>query len=186
MTKISIYLTVALMSISVITGIGIGYALTPEYSLSMYNKNDMDLGRSDTWLDLRYVNAMIAHHRGAVLLAEQAEKSERQEVSDLAREIQKNEPVLIAELYAWKKEWYNDVRTVSDPVVAKLGAYDNTFDLRFLNALIAHHENGIEMTQDVRLKSSRGQVLDNADAVEAFLTSSGDMLKGWRSSWYGM
>lgn len=186
MAKISIYLATAFIIIAGIIGAGIGYVLTPQYSLSMYDKNLMDLGRPDKWLDLRYVNAMISHHRGAILLAEQAEKSERSEVADLARDIQKNEPVLIAELYAWKKEWYGDTRTVADPVVAALGDYDKTFDLRFLNALIAHHENGIEMTQNVRVKSSRGAVLDNADAVEAFLTGSGEMLKGWRSTWYSI
>lgn len=184
MKNISIYFAAALMSIAAIAGVGVGYVLTPEYQLSMYDKNGMDLGRADTWLDLRYVNAMIAHHRGAVLLAEAAEKSERSDVAALARDIQKNEPLLIAELYAWKKEWYGDTRVVRDPVVAQLGAYDATFDLRFLNALIAHHENGIRMTEDVRMKSSRGAVLDNADAVQTFLETSGDLLKGWRNEWY--
>lgn len=186
MGKISIYLTAALMIISAVVGVGIGYILTPQYTLSMYDKNVMDLGRPDKWLDLRYVDAMISHHRGAILLAEQAEKSERTEIKDLAKEIQKGEPVLIAELYAWKKEWYGDTRTVTDPVVAKLGGYDTTFDLRFLNALIAHHENGVRMTEEVRLKSSRGAVLDNANAVEAFLTGSAETLKGWRSAWYSL
>lgn len=183
---ISLYLALSLMIVFAVIGVGVGYALTPEYRLSMYEKNAMDLGASDRWLDQRYVNAMIAHHRGAILLAEQAEKSERQEIADLAREIQKNEPALIDELYAWKKEWYGDVRPVQDPQVAELGTYDDTFDLRFLNALIAHHENGVRMTEEVRLKSSRSQVLDNADAVEAFLTTSGEMLKGWRSAWYNI
>ncbi len=186
MSKISVYLAGALMIITGIIGVGIGYSLTPQYTLSMYDKNIMNLGQADAWLDLRYVNAMISHHKGAVLLAEEAEKSERREVADLAREIQKNEPVLIQELYAWKKEWYGDIKTVADPVVPQLGTYDETFDLRFLNALIAHHENGIRMTQDVRFKSSRGAVLDNANAVELFLSQSGEMLKQWRKSWYGI
>jgi len=174
------------MIISGIVGVGIGYTLTPQYTRSMFDKNIMDLGLPDTWLDLRYVNAMIAHHRGAVLLAEQAEKSERTEVSDLAREIQKSEPMLIAELYTWKNEWYHDTRIVADPLVPKLGIYDKTFDLRFLNALIAHHELGVEMTQDVRLKTSNTIVLDNANAVEAFLVRSTEMLKNWRSNWYSI
>ena len=63
---------------------------------------------------------------------------------------------------------------------------DETFDLRFLNALIAHHEAGIVMTQDVRRKSSRGEVLDNADAVEAFLTGSASVLREWRANWYSV
>ena len=184
-TSYSVPFVAALMILSGILGMGIGYYMTPEYRLSMYEKNGMDLGRADRTLDLRYVNAMIAHHRGAMLVAEQAKKSERAEVKNLAQAILKDEPAAIAELYAWKKAWYGDERSVRDPQVPKLGAYDKTFDLRFLNAVIAHHENGVVMTQDVRIKSSRSEVLDNADAVEAFLKGGIVMLSQWRSDWYG-
>lgn len=186
MRHISLALTVALMVVSGLLGMGIGYYFTPEYQLSMYDKYAMDLGRADRGLDLRYVNAMIAHHRGAILLAEQAAKSQRPEIAGLAKEIQKNEPGLIAELYAWKKEWYGDVRVVRDPIVAKLGTVDAKFDLRFLNALIAHHEAGIAMTTEARQKSSRTEVLDNADAVENFLRTTGEALRGWRADWYNV
>lgn len=185
-SSLSLSLAIALMIVTGILGMGIGYALTPEYRLSMYEKNAMDLGRADRTLDLRYVNAMIAHHRGAMLVAEQAKKSERAEVKNLAEAILKDEPKAIAELYAWKKDWYQDERKVLDPVVPKLGDYDKTFDLRFLNVVIAHHENGVAMTQDVRLKSNRSEVLDNADAIEAFLKGGITMLKEWRSAWYSL
>lgn len=182
MQKISLFLALSIALITGLLGFGAGYILTPEYA--MYDKSRMDLGRPDRTLDLRYTNAMIAHHRGAILLAKQAERSERAEVKDLALAIQKSEPVLIEELYQWKRDWYNDRRLVPDPFVAKLGDYDATFDLRFLNALIAHHESGILMTKEVRLKSSRNAVLDNADAVETFLSGGLEMLRGWRSEWY--
>jgi uncharacterized protein (DUF305 family) len=186
MKSISIYLASALILIALTIGMGIGYGLTPQYTLSMYEKNTMDLGRADKWVDLRYINAMIAHHRGAMLLAEQAEKSERNEIADLARDILATEPKLIDELYGWKKEWYNDVRPVADPQVARLGGNDDTFDLRFLNAMIAHHEAGIMMTEDIRVKSSNGTILDNADAVENFLMTTKEGLSEWRSSWYNI
>jgi uncharacterized protein (DUF305 family) len=186
MKKISIYLATALMVITGILGIGIGYVLTPQYTLSMYDKNVMDLGRPDKWVDLRYVNAMISHHRGAMLLAEQAQKSQRPDIQNLATAILKGEPVSIAELYAWKKSWYNDTRLVADPIGPKLGMYDEKFDLRFLNALIAHHQLGVVMTKEARTKSSRTEVLNNADAVEAFLNGGIDMLKGWRIAWYNI
>ena len=186
MTKISIYLASALIIITGIMGIAVGYILTPSYSLNMYDKNVMDLGRADKWIDLRYVNAMISHHRGAMLLAEQAQKSQRKDVQDLSAAILKGEPVAIAELYAWKKAWYNDTKKVTDPVGPKLGSYDEKLDLRFLNALIAHHQNGIIMTKDIRTKSSRLEVLNNADAVDAFLNGGIDMLKEWRKNWYNI
>ncbi len=174
-------------SVAIIAGMSgfmIGRIQTPEYRLSMYEKNTMNLGRADRLFDLRYLNAMIAHHRGALLLAEQAAQSRRTEIRELSAAIQAGEPKLIAELYQWKKDWYGDTRKVRDPLVAELGSVNDTFDLRFLNALIAHHEAGVLMTQETRLKSSRSEVLDNADAVEAFLKESGAKLKEWRSAWY--
>lgn len=174
------------MVIIFIAGVAFGYYLTPQYNLSMFDKNKMDLGQADRWFDLRYIDAMIAHHTGAILLAKQAEKSQRPEIKSLAAEIQKNEPVAIAELYKWKKDWYKDSRIVPNPVVANLGNYDDKFDLRFLNALIFHHEAGILMTKETRTKSSNAVILNNADAVENFLTGGIKMLKEWRTSWYGV
>jgi hypothetical protein len=150
-----------------------------------YEKN-MDLGAADRLVDLRYINAMIAHHRAAMLLAESAGVSGREEVRALSREILTNEPKLIAELYGWKKDWYRDSRAVSDPAGINLGAVDTKFDLRFLNALIAHHKAGIAMTKEIRSKSSRSEVLDNADAVEQFLITTLAGLESWRNEWYGV
>lgn len=186
MNKISTYLSVSLIIIAFIMGIGLGYSFTPQYSLSMYDKSEMDLGRPDKWVDLRYINEMIRHHRGAILVAEQAEKSERVEIQNLAIEIQKNEPVLIEELYKWKNDWYGDTKKLKDPVVPNLGSYNETFDLRFLNAVISHHKDGILMTKDIRIKSSRNEILDNANTVEKFLSDSGEMLKEWRKTWYNI
>lgn len=186
MKKISIYLAFSLMIIFGVVGVAIGYYFTPQYYLTMYDKGAMDLGRADKWLDLRYIDAMISHHTGAMLVAKQAEKSERLEVSNLAKEILKNEPAAIAELYAWKKDWYNDSKQVKNPVVPNLGDYDSTFDLRFLNTIIAHHQNGIIMTEEVKTKSNRSEILNNADAVWKFLTESGEMLKEWRKNWYNI
>ncbi|MEW6617650.1 MAG: DUF305 domain-containing protein [Patescibacteria group bacterium] len=185
--KSSIYVIFSVSLITLVLGIGIGYYLTPEYQFSMYDKTQMDFGTADRWIDARYINAMIAHHRGAILLAEQAEKNGmRDEIKNLAVEIQANEPKLIAELYEWKKAWYGDTRTVRDPIVARLGARDEKFDLRFLNALIAHHESGVLMTKEIRIKSSRTEILNNADAVESFLVNSGAMVKEWRKNWYSI
>jgi uncharacterized protein (DUF305 family) len=186
MPKISIYLAASLMIVTGVVGVAAGYWLTPQYTLSMYDKSEMDLGRPDKWLDLRYINAMIAHHRGAMLVAEQLKKSERQEMKDLSAAILKGEPALIAELYQWKKDWYGDSRLVQDPVVPAFGEYDKTFDLRVLNTIIAHHQNGIQMTRDVRVKTSRSEIANNADAVEEFLSGGVVMLKEWRKNWYGI
>lgn len=185
MKQISLALSLSLIVVGFIVGIGVGYYVTPQYQETMYERG-MDLGRADRLVDLRYLNAMAAHHRGAMLLAEQAQQSQRQEIASLAADILKNEPALIQELYQWKEDWYGDSRGVRDPQVANLGEVDATFDLRFLNALIAHHQAGIEMTKEIRTKSSRSEVINNADAVEQFLTSTLPMLRDWRRVWYSV
>ncbi|MBP6060793.1 MAG: DUF305 domain-containing protein [Candidatus Pacebacteria bacterium] len=185
MTKISLTLAISLIIISSILGLGFGYYLTPEYQVNMYDKGSMNLGNADRSLDLRYINAMISHHRGAMLLAEQASlKASRKEIKDLSSDILKNEPGAISELYEWKKEWYQDTRLVRDPIVANLGNSDDKFDLRFLNALIAHHEYGLLMTAEAKTKSSRTEILNNVDAVDTFLTTTLKVFKDWRMEWY--
>jgi uncharacterized protein (DUF305 family) len=185
--KVSIYLTISLVIAGVILGTAFGYYLTPEYRVSMYVNKAMDLGPADNTFDLRYINAMISHHRGAMLLAEQlAENTTRPEMSTLAQNILADEPAAIAELYNWKKDWYQDIKNVRDPIVANLGPADEKFDLRFLNAMIAHHENGILMTQETRQKSTRAEILNNADAVEIFLANGIKTLKELRTNWYNI
>ncbi len=180
-------MTTGLVVTGIILGMAFGYYLTPEYKVSMYDKNSMNLGPADRTFDLRYINAMIAHHRGAMLLAEQlATHTQRTELQTLAQNILADEPKAIAELYAWKKDWYGDTKDVRDPIVANLGSGDETFDLRFLNAIIAHHEEGIRMTKETRLKSSRSEILNNADAVEAFLTNGLQTLRDLRTTWYNI
>lgn len=181
------YAAAGLVIVAGLLGTGAGYSLTSEYSLSMYDKGSMDLGRADRSLDRRYIDAMAAHHRGAILLGEQAlANGTHAEIKALAKDILAGEPKLIAELYAWKKDWYGDSRKARDPIVAKLGPSDEKFDLRFLNALIAHHEAGLLMTKEIRAKSSRAEVLNNADAVEAFLKTTLATFKAWRLEWYNV
>jgi len=185
MKHVSIYLTVSLVVVAMIIGMVVGYYISPTYQMTMFTDSEMGLGKADRFVDLRYINKMIAHHRGAIFLADQViEKSNRKEIKLLAEEIRTNEPKLIKELYDWKKEWYLDTKVVSDPTVINIGEKDDKTDLRFLNALITHHVDGIEMTKEIKTKSSRNEILDNAEAVETFLSTSILTLKTWRESWY--
>jgi hypothetical protein len=179
------YLAISLILVALIIGIGTGYYFTPQYSLGSEESMEDGLGTAGRTLDLRYLNAMIAHHRGAIALAEQVKnESKRSEIRTLAEEILTNEPKLIDELYTWKKDWYKDRSKVKDKEWPQLGTYDEKLDLRFLNALIAHHEEGVHMAQDAQKKSTRNDVLTNAFTVDSFLSDSIVQLKDWRFTWY--
>lgn len=176
-------LSISLIICALVVGMGAGYYFTPQYLTVQDSMRD--LGPADRSFDLRYTREMAAHHKGAMMLAEQVRgKSQRQEINSLAEAILTDEPKLIAELDQWRKDWYKDGSKVRDPKVAQLGSYDDKLDLRFLNALIAHHEAGIAMAKETQIKSSRNEVLNNAMAVEKFLSDGLVMLNEWRSEWY--
>jgi uncharacterized protein (DUF305 family) len=93
------YLATSLILVAIIIGMGIGYFISPMYQSSM-NMNEQ-LGQADDKYDLRFIDRMIEHHEGAIMMAEDAkEKSQRQEILDLAKEIEM--------LKSWRSEWYGD------------------------------------------------------------------------------
>lgn len=187
MQKINTMLAISLMTVSFLMGSVAGYFISPTYQQTMFVKEEMGLGKADRFVDLRYMQQMIAHHKSAILLADQvADASHREELRTLGNEIKTNEPKLIGELYDLKKKLYNDGRKIADPTVVQLGKVNNTFDLRFLNALIAHHEEGIQMTKEIKSKSSNPIIIDNADAVENFLTTTLPTLKNYRAQWFNV
>ena len=68
----------------------------------------MDLGTADSQFDLRFMNATIAHHEGAVMMAGDAlQKSKRPEIKQLANEINTSQQKEIAQMKQWRKAWYN-------------------------------------------------------------------------------
>jgi uncharacterized protein (DUF305 family) len=180
-------LTLSVVVVSFILGLGTGFILSPEYANKMdVKKNAMvELGRADRFVDLRYIDGVIAHHQNAIFMAKQAVvNSKRQEVQKLATDIIQADEKSISELYQWKKDWYNNTREVVDFEKINLGNYDENFDLRFLNALIAHHDEAIETAGEIRTKSGRNEILNLADTIIQSLTASKETLLDWRSSWY--
>ncbi|MGB5959295.1 MAG: DUF305 domain-containing protein, partial [Coleofasciculaceae cyanobacterium] len=66
-----------------------------------------DLGKADTEFDLRFINAMIPHHEGALIMAEDAlKKSKRPEIKKLSQEILTSQQKEIDQMKQWKQAWY--------------------------------------------------------------------------------
>lgn len=179
------FLAFSLIIMALIAGLGMGYILTPGYQVN--DNMTAGLGTADRYFDLRYINAMVAHHKGAIKLGEQLKKyTKRPELFTLANNILEGEPKLINQLEDWKRQWYSDTSEVKTGNVPNLGTYDEKFDLRFLNAIIAHHEAGIEMANEALQKSSRNEILNDADGVKTFLSNGVKDLKELRLKWYNI
>lgn len=177
----------SLVIISFILGLGSGFVLSPEYAVRMSEKQSMsmELGKADKFIDQRFIDGVIAHHLNAIYMAKQAlENSKRQEIKDLAKEIIEVDEKSIEELYGWKKAWYGNTRQITDYEKINLGTSDENFDLRFLNALIAHHEDAIMVSKEIRTKSNRSEILNLADTIITNLSKGIVGLSKWRADWY--
>lgn len=167
--------------------------------------NSMDNGPADANYDLRFIDAMIPHHQGATEMAKEAQqKSKRPEIKKLAGEIIKAQNKEIAELKQWRTAWYKKAPSAptawnaqknqtiamsSDQSKAMrmdmdLGAADAEFDLRFINAMIPHHEGAITMAQDALSKSKRTEIKNIAKDIVTSQQKEIDQMKQWRQAWY--
>lgn len=166
----------------------------------------MDLGPNDAEFDLRFIDGMILHHQGAVVMAESAlQNSQRDEVKQLAEAIIAAQQVEIDNMNQWRQAWYPD--TSAEPVMydaamghsmsmtsdmqatmmmsGDLGAADDEFDLRFINGMIPHHEGALAMAQDALEKSSRPEVQQLAQDILSTQQVEIDQMEQWRKDWYG-
>ncbi len=165
----------------------------------------MDLGPADANYDLRFIDAMTPHHQGAVIMAKEAlQKSKRPEVKKLANEIIKAQNQEIAALEQWRQAWYpkagskpvaydtKQKKTVDMPseqmqgmmMNMDLGEKDNEFDLRFIDAMIPHHESAVTMASDAASKSKRPQIKKLAAVIISSQQAEISQMKQWRQAWY--
>ena len=172
----------------------------------MHHGMAMDNGPADAYYDLRFIDGMRIHHRGAIAMSKVAsQKSQRREIKSLARNIiitQNREEQEL--LQKWRKAWYPQasVEPVTyggegKPIVAMtkeqqqsmamsedLGSADAKFDLRFMNAMITHHSGAIAMAQDALLKSKRPEIKQLAREIATSQQTEIDQMKQWRNRWY--
>ncbi len=169
----------------------------------MMNHN-MDIGPADTNYDLRFLDSMIPHHQGALVMSQEVlAKSKRPELINLAKGILADQKKDIAQMQMWRKQWYPTAsatpimwhaqmnhemgmtRQHKDSMMMNmsLGKADAGFDVRFLDAMIPHHQGAVTMGQDALLKSKRPQMKKFAQNIIKSQQAEIDMMTKWQKEW---
>jgi uncharacterized protein (DUF305 family) len=159
--------------------------------------HNMDLGPADADYDLRFIDAMIPHHEGALVMAQDlAQKTKRPELQKLAQEI--------AQMKQWRQDWYpkapntpmawhpsmKHMMAMSPEQISAmkmdmdLGKADAEYDLRFLQAMVPHHQAAVVMAQDLAQKTKRPELQKLAKAIMASQQAEIDQMQQWQKSWY--
>ncbi|MCW6038261.1 DUF305 domain-containing protein [Spirulina subsalsa FACHB-351] len=165
----------------------------------------VDLGPADEAYDLRFIDAMIPHHEGAVVMAQEVlAQSQKPELLALATEIIEAQTEEIAQMQEWRETWYPDApetpmawdTTTNEmmPMSAEqmsamrmdmdLGAADEDFEKRFLKAMIPHHEGALMMAEDLKAKSERPEMQLFAQGIIDSQAAEIGQMRQWLKEWY--
>ena len=176
-----------------------GHGSSTEHSMAM------NLGPANADYDLRFIDAMIPHHQGAVLMAKEAQqKYKRPEIKQLADNIIKAQNKEIDRMKQWRKNWYSQAGNEPMAYDAKkgqtvamspeqmqsmmmsqdLGSADETFDRRFINAMIPHHEGALTMAHDALKNTKRPEIKQLAQEIVTSQQKEIDQMKQWQKAWY--
>ncbi len=174
--------------------------------MGMHHNMSMDLGTDDEQYDLRFIDSMIPHHQGAIEMAKGVlTKTKRPEMKQLAEAIIVAQNREIERMQQWRKTWYskasdtpimwhsqmNHSMPMTDEHMSNmmmsmnLGDADDEFDLRFINAMIPHHEGALTMAKDALSKTKRSEIKELAEDILTSQQKEIDEMKQWRKNWYG-
>jgi uncharacterized protein (DUF305 family) len=168
--------------------------------------HSMDVGPADANYDLRFIDSMVPHHQGALVMAQEViQKSKRPELIKFAKNIITEQKKEIAQMQQWRKKWYPKVSATpmmwhaamnhemamtaehkqSMMMSMSLGKADAGFDKRFLDAMIPHHQGAVTMAQDSLQKSKQPGLQKLSQSIIKSQQSEIDRMTQWRQQWYG-
>ena len=171
------------------------FAITSDRLGKIEQKESMNAPATNepTQSDQDFLTQMIEHHEGAIAMAGEAKaKSRRVEIRTFADNIITAQSGEIDSMYAWRKDWFKDsghiaMRMGADmPSMAiDLGVSDADFDLRFLQAMIIHHEGAVKMAKQVLLPTDRVEIHDLAKNIISTQQAEITQMQSWLKEWYG-
>jgi len=148
-----------------------------------------------------YIADMLAHHEGAVNMAEQAQAvTAHEEIRTMAAEITYAQSVEMFNMTEWQKAWGYDptmgeghnshggdgTTMAGDMVEMQNELKDLTgeaYDKEFLKQMILHHQQAVEMSENAATNAKHQEVKDLAEAVIRDQTSEIAQMKQWQKDW---
>ena len=144
--------------------------------------------------EMNFLKQMIQHHRGAIEMAKMVpSRTKRQELNQLGASIIGAQEQEIGQLSQWLKVWHKaDPDTMAGEHagmkmegMSKLeAAKDTNFDKMFLEMMIKHHDVAVQMSELVKERSKRPELLTFAEKVVKDQTAEIEQMKGWQTDWF--
>jgi uncharacterized protein (DUF305 family) len=151
--------------------------------------------------DEAYIADMLAHHEGAINMAEQAQAvTAHEEIRTLSGNITQSQSMEIMKMRTWQKDWGYEV-TMSGghnshggsgmdmggdmvEMQNKLqGLTGEAHDKEFLKQMILHHEQAVEMSRYAETNAMHQEIKDLAKEVITAQSKEIAQMKQWQKEW---
>lgn len=154
-------------------------------------------GAAEAPYELQFLDTMIAHHGGAVDMAQLvATRAQHAELRQLAKNIIADQQKEIAQMKEWRRAWYGDhapainmdlpgmSEGMSGMNLDKLDELKgNAFDLEFIRQMIPHHEGAVAMAKDLLTHEPNAELHSLADNIISSQESEIKQMRVWESQW---
>ena len=165
----------------------------------MMNMNS-DPGAADAPYDLQYLDSMIHHHNGAIMMAKMVlGKTERPELKAFAQKVIDDQSKEIDYMKQLREQWYaGKPQAVNMEMPGMVGGMKIMtgehmkemdqmppahFDDHFLNMMIAHHEGAVTMSKEAQKKAEHPEVKQLADKIIQAQGPEIEQMKKWKEMW---
>ena len=151
--------------------------------------------------DEAYIGGMLAHHEGAVNMAEQAQAATaREEIRVLAGNITASQSREMMQMTQWQEDWgYDKTRSAGHMSHGGSGAdmagdmvemqnslnglTGEEFDKEFLKQMIIHHQQAVDMSKYADTNAKHQEIKDLARAVIRDQASEIAQMRQWQQEW---
>ncbi|HEX6291645.1 MAG TPA: DUF305 domain-containing protein [Herpetosiphonaceae bacterium] len=144
---------------------------------------------ADTF-DAQFIDSMVEHHNGAIRMAEEAiRQSERAEIKQLAQNIIDAQHKEIQQMGAWREAWYPGSQ-VTGGTGMPMGHMEisadtsKPFDLRFIEAMISHHQGAIDMAKEAQTRAEHAEIKQLAAEIIKAQEAEIAQMKSWQQQWF--
>ena len=150
--------------------------------------------------DESYIAEMLAHHEGAISMSEMVGAgTDRKELLDVAQAIMQAQTQELMKMQEWQTQWGyektmsghsshsgmgNEMSgTMMDMGKELEGLKGTEFDKKFLELMIEHHQQAVDMSRYASTNAKHQEVKDLAKAVISAQNTEISQMQQWQMDW---
>ena len=159
-------------------------------------------GEANLPFDQRFLDNMIMHHQNAVMMAQtMIADSQRPELRDLAQRIITGQQREIEQMRQWRSDWYgaSGASTMQEAMMEQMAGSgmmnreqmlqmmggNVDFDRMFLQMMIPHHQDAINMAQQALEQAEHPEVKTLAQDIVTTQQAEIQEMQTYLRDWYG-